>query len=403
MSPDEPNSIVGFDEDDHARFRRAFANGFSEKSLKEQAPVVESYVDLLIIKLKGPVPGQVWKEKTVDFSKWFDYLTFDIAGDLTYGESFNCVKNGKAHLWVDIAQDFGKGLALIASINQYPPIDKLLRHIIPKHILKKSIDHRKMSYEQAQKRIALDLDRLDWVMPTKKYSDEKDPFTDKEWGVNLLVIAFAGSETVATALTGILRMLVQHMGVLHRLTQELRGAFKDEQDITVASTSKLSYLNAVIDEGMRLCPSVPVAIPRIVPKGGDTVCGQWVPEGTYVAVNQYSAYRQSYNFRNPNSFIPERFLIPDSKVDDMAIFQPFQIGRHNCIGVRFAYMELRLTLSRLLWEFDVALADPEDRWDWGEQCTYALWVSVFSVNDRTQTDFFSGQEAFARHSTAFRE
>jgi cytochrome P450 len=95
---------------------------------------------------------------------------------------------------------------------------------------------------------------------------------------NLLVIAFAGSETGATALAGILRMLVQHKGVLHRLTQELRSTFKQEEDINVASTSNLSYLNAVIDEGMRLCPPVAIAIPRIVPKGGDTVCGQWVPE-----------------------------------------------------------------------------------------------------------------------------
>jgi cytochrome P450 len=393
MSPDEPNSIVGFDEDDHARFRRAFANGFSEKSLKDQAPVIESYVDLFITQLKAPVAGRAWKEKTVDFSKWFNYLTFDIAGDFTYGESFNCVKNGKAHPWVDIAQDFGKGLALIASINQYPPIDKLLRHIIPRRIMQKSMDHRVMSYQQAQKRIAMDVERPDWVTPTKKYSDHKDPFTDKEWGVNLLVIAFAGSETGATALTGILRMLVQHKGALHRLTHEVRGTFEDEKDITVASTSNLPYLNAVIDEGMRLCPPVAIAIPRIAPKGGDTVCGQWVPEGTYVAVNQYSAYRQSYNFRNPNSFIPERFLNPDPKTDDMALFQPFQIGRHNCIGMRVAYNELRLTLSRLLWSFDVRLANPEDRWDWGEQCTYALWVSTNTMIAGTDTNLVIGQEA----------
>ena len=71
---------------------------------------------------------------------------------------------------------------------------------------------------------------------------------------------------------------MQHKGVLHRLTQELRSTFKQEEDITVASTNNLLYLNAVIDEGMRLCPPVAIAIPRIAPKGGDTVCGQWVPE-----------------------------------------------------------------------------------------------------------------------------
>jgi cytochrome P450 len=191
--------------------------------------------------------------------------------------------------------------------------------------------------------------------------------------------------------------------VLHRLTQEFRGTFKNEKDNTVATTSNLPYLNAVIDEGMRLCPSVPVAIPRVVPKSGDTVCGQRVPEGKYAAVNQYSAYRQSYNFRNPNSFIPERFLNPDSKADDMAVFQPFQVGRHNCIGMKYGYMELRLTLSRLLWAFDVALADPEDRWDWGDQSTYALWVSMNMIIAVTYTDLSLGQEAFERRFAPLRK
>ncbi|KAF1836518.1 cytochrome P450 [Decorospora gaudefroyi] len=370
MTPDEPNSIVGFDEVDHARYRRAFANAFSEKSLKDQAPVVESYVELFIVQLKKLAARN---EKSVDFSQWFTYLTFDISGDLTYGESFGCVENGKAHPWVDIASDFGKGLTLIATINQYPPIDKLLRYVIPKRIMQRSMDHRTMSYEQAQKRLAMDVERPDWVTPTKKYSELKDPFTDKEWGINLLVIAFAGSETTASALTAILRMLVQHKGVLHRLTTEIRDAFENEGNITAASTADLSYLNAVIHEGLRLGPPVVVAIPRIAPEGGDTICGQWVPANTYVAYNQFSAYRQSYNFRNPNSFIPERFLSPGPKSDNMAAFQPFQLGRHSCIGMKIAYMEMRLILSRLLWSFDPALADEKDRWDWGEQYTYAFW------------------------------
>jgi cytochrome P450 len=133
--------------------------------------------------------------------------------------------------------------------------------------------------EQARKRVAMDVERPDWVTPTKKYSDQKDPLTDAEWGINLLVIAFAGSETTTSALTAIIRSLVQHKGVLHRLTAEIRETFQNESDITVASTGNLPYLNAVINEGMRLCPPVVVGIPRIAPKGGDTVCDQWVPEG----------------------------------------------------------------------------------------------------------------------------
>lgn len=410
MSPDEPNSIMGWHEGDHARFKRAFANSFSDKALRDQAPVIERYVNAFMAQLK--------KRKSVDLTQWLNYLFFDISGDFTYGESWGCVDNGKAHPWVEIAADFGKSLALIGSINLYPPVDKLLKYIIPKRILQRSIDHRTLSFAQAKKSVSRNVERADWVTPTKKYSEQKDPFTDKEWGINLLVIGFAGSETTASAVTAILRSLVQHKGVLHRLTAEIRSTFQRETDITVASTANLPYLNAVIDEGMRLCPPVVIGVPRVVPQGGDTVCDRWVPEGvsfssqfhtlayhtptaqtlltnhpnhqqTYVTFNQFSAYRQSYNFPNPNSFIPERFLASSSSLSsphtstspksssnppaNLDIFHPFQLGRHVCIGQKVAYAEMRLVLARLLWSFDIRLKDEADRWDWGEQKTYIFW------------------------------
>jgi cytochrome P450 len=377
MTPDEPNSIMGYDEDDHARFRRAFANSFSDRSLREQAPVIEGFIDLFIDQLKAPIGERQWIEKTVDLENYYKYLFFDISGDLSFGESFDCLKSNKAHFWVEVSQDFGKGLALIASINRYPPIDRLLKYVIPKKILQRSKEHRSISAAKALKRLALDIDRPDFVTATKKYSDEKGAMTEKEWQINMTVIAFAASETLASTLTAITRELVQNKGVLHRLTQEVRGKFPTETDIKIASTHNLPYLNAVIGEGMRLDPPVVIGLPRVVPGDGDMVCGRWVPGGTYVTYNQYSANRQSYNFRHPNSFIPERFLNLDPKSDNMAGLQPFGIGRHVCIGMKHAYAEMRVTIAKLVWNFDLRLKDEADRWDWGEQKTYILWVSDF--------------------------
>jgi cytochrome P450 len=375
MTPDEPNSIVGAHEEDHARFRRAFANSFSDKSLRDQTPIIESYVDLFIEQLKAPVAGRQWKEKIVDLQQWFNYLTFDLSSDLSFGESFDCLKNGKAHSWVEIAQDFGKGLALIASVNQYPPFHKLLRYIIPKKILQRTRDHREISSAKTQKRLALDSDRPDFVTPTKKYNDQKGDLTVREWQINMLVIAFAASETTASAMTAIVRELVQHKGVLQRLKREVRQAFEQEKDITIASTGNLTYLNAVINEGLRLDPPVVVGVPRIAPPAGAMVCNRWVPGGTYVTYNQFAANRQHWNFGYPNTFIPERFVDQGIKGDNMASFQPFQMGRHVCIGAKLAYAEMRVILTRFVWSFDVELAEETDRWDWGQQKTYILWVS----------------------------
>lgn len=45
--------------------------------------------------------------------------------------------------------------------------------------------------------------------------------------------------------------------------------------------------------------------------------------------------------------------------------------------MKLAYAEMRVTLARLLFAFDISLASEKDRWDWGEQKTYIFWVSTW--------------------------
>ena len=92
---------------------------------------------------------------------------------------------------------------------------------------------------------------------------------------SLLIVA--ASETTATTLSGITNYLIQTPPVMQSLVTEIRGAFETEQDINMDSVRELPYLGAVIFEGLRLCNPLPVSLPRLVPPGGDTVCGQWLP------------------------------------------------------------------------------------------------------------------------------
>jgi cytochrome P450 len=333
MIDNEPNSILGPNEDDHARFNRVFANSFSDKALRDQAPVIEGYVDLFINQLKAltPMSASDSVEETLDLGKWLNYLLFDISGGLSFGGSFDCLRSSKAHLWVQISQDFGKGLAMIGSINhyivEYPRFNRLLPHIIPKKILQRALTHRKVSAAKVSKRLALDIDRPDFVTPAAKYLDAKEcDLTTVEWQLNMTVIAFAASQTTSSALTAMMRELLTNPHAMRRLVLQIRDKFEDESVITIATATDLPYLNAVVNEGLRLDPTAVIGVPRIVSDGGDTVCGRWVPGGTFVTYNQYSASRQAYNFHEPNSFIPERFLDIDP-ADNMAAFQPFSVGQ----------------------------------------------------------------------------
>ncbi|KFX86931.1 hypothetical protein O988_09454, partial [Pseudogymnoascus sp. VKM F-3808] len=91
--------------------------------------------------------------------------------------------------------------------------------------------------------------------------------------------------------------------------------------------------------------------------------GQWVPPKTLVSVNQWAAYHTEKNFREPNSFIPERWLSDRRfESDTKEVLQPFSIGPRNCIGKSLAYAEMRLILARLLWNFDLKLVDDSKDW-----------------------------------------
>jgi cytochrome P450 len=80
-------------------------------------------------------------------------------------------------------------------------------------------------------------------------------------------------------LASVLFGLLSSPEAMRRATEEVRGAFAQEEDIDVAGASKLEYLTAVVNEGLRLGPPSAVTVPRIVPAPGEEICGRWVPGG----------------------------------------------------------------------------------------------------------------------------
>lgn len=92
---------------------------------------------------------------------------------------------------------------------------------------------------------------------------------------------------------------------------------------------------------------------------------------TFVTFCQFAAYRSPANFYSPTEFIPARWLDSDKKPHNADIFHPFSVGPKNCIGKSFALIELRVTVAKLLWNFD--LNRGEDDWDWTSQPAYFAW------------------------------
>ena len=102
--------------------------------------------------------------------------------------------------------------------------------------------------------------------------------TTREMEANAAVLILAGSETTASVLSGLTYYILTNPSAHQRLLDEIRGAFKSYDEINSQSVSQLTYLNAALEETLRVFPPVPGATPRIVPKGGAGIDGEFVPE-----------------------------------------------------------------------------------------------------------------------------
>lgn len=168
-------------------------------------------------------------------------------------------------------------------------------------------------------------DFLERMLADRK--EEGTLFSELEAQAEVLILA--GSETTATALSGILYYLGRNAHVYKKLAQEIRTNFQSYENITGRSTDTLPYLKAVIEEGLRIYPPVPIGLPRVSP--GEVVDGHYIPQGTIVHVSSWSATHSEENFHRPLDFIPERWLDPECK-DQKSASQPFILGSRVCLG-----------------------------------------------------------------------
>lgn len=149
------------------------------------------------------------------------------------------------------------------------------------------------------------------------------------------ILIIAGSETTATALSGMLYNLLREPAALSHLMKEIHNHFKNENEININSTIWLRYLQAVLEESMRIYPPVPNNLPRVAPEPGQVICDRFVPAGTVVGLHHYSCYHSEQNFFEPYSFHPERWLARDNPQfagDQKDAFRPFSHGPRNCLG-----------------------------------------------------------------------
>ncbi|MCJ1248520.1 hypothetical protein MMC30_005738 [Trapelia coarctata] len=360
-SPGQGHSILTTaDHDDHARMRKLMNLAFTKRALKAQQPIIERHADLFVDRLRteAMAPGAQGKSVIVNIANWFSFFTFDVMGDLVFGESFNCLNDGAFHKWVHIIFTNIKALAFVSVIRYYPALESIVMSLIPKRLMQDAYDHIEIAEAKIHTRLNYEKPREDFMTPVIEHNHDFQLMSLKEIEATFSILTIAGSETSGTALAGIGNHLIQSAPVLAKLVTEIRSTFLEESDITIAAVKDLPYLNAVISEGLRMCNPVAAGLPRKVPQGGATVCGIWLPGQTFVSVATWTLSYSPAFFHNPDSFAPERWLAASNRPaefesDHRSAIHPFGLGARSCIGQDVAWSEMRLVLARLVWAFDM--------------------------------------------------
>ena len=206
-----------------------------------------------------------------------------------------------------------------------------------------------LALAKVRARMARKNDRQDFFQ--KVLSDPNNKPTEGYLLAQAITLLIAGSETTATFLAGCAYYLMRNPKEFQRLKEEVRGAFKESNDMDTNALSRLPYLTGVCEEGLRLFGPAPFIWPRYSP--GAEIDGHYIPPGTVVSTSNYTVSRDSRAWHDAAGFHPERWLPADHPLhdpvydnDNKESFFPFGIGPRACLGINLAYMEMRHILAK---------------------------------------------------------
>ncbi|RGP81044.1 hypothetical protein FLONG3_833 [Fusarium longipes] len=344
-----PSIVFARDPHDHRLQRKALSHAFSAKALKDNEEPVQYHVKLLIDRLgkhAGPETGGV------NMSNVFNWLTFDIIGELAFGESFDSVMNWEASIWVSLLLGFIYQSTFLPLLNRFSIPLSFFTSIIPKSFRENLELHDKMTMEKVDRRILMGDSR-----------DREDFFA------HILRKGSGGLDRIHLREQAKLLTVAGNPDKMAKLQNEIRSKFSSQDEITGDSTGNLEYLNAVIEESLRLFPPVPFGLPRVCT--GGMIDGNYVPAGTVVSVDSWATTHDERNFSRPNEFLPERW-IGEGFGDRKEASRPFSLGSRGCLGINLAYLETRVTMASLVYVYDWELVNTDLDWN-SEVRFYASW------------------------------
>ncbi|KAK5646138.1 hypothetical protein RI129_004602 [Pyrocoelia pectoralis] len=198
--------------------------------------------------------------------------------------------------------------------------------------------------------------RLSFLDTMLQYKEEGGIISDESIREEVDTFMFEGHDTTASAISFTLFCLANNPHVQETVIQELKSIFGDHKaDASSHDLNEMKYLEMVIKESLRLYPPVPL-IGRHILKDTE-IDGYSFPKGVDVTIFVHALHKDPTVFPNPEKFDPERFSFENQNKGYAYI--PFSAGPRNCIGQKFAMLEMKSVISKILRNFELLPSIPE--------------------------------------------
>ncbi|KAF5327372.1 hypothetical protein D9619_004468 [Psilocybe cf. subviscida] len=357
------------DKTEHTRRRRPWTRAFNTAALK-------GYEELVLKRATQLVDTMAARHDSFDLSRLISFFAYDIMSDLAFGGGSEMMADGdKSGLWHLL--EAGQKNAIF--MGQVPWLGRIFLKY-PKFAsdLKAFRMHARSRAVIRNKNGSPHKDIFHHLMDEDGVAMQRPSIVEVVSDGGLAIIA--GSDTTSSTISHLFYFLMTNPIAYKRLQDEIDDLGDDIYDCT--KQAHLPYLNAAINEALRLLPPVLVGSHREPEKGsgGKMLGSYFLPEGNSTFIPTYSLQRDPRCFSPlPDTFLPERWL-PETMRKDMepkifsskegyihntTAFIPFSLGPTSCAGKNLAYLEMRMTVVLMIHRLNFTLQKgyDADRWE----------------------------------------
>uniref|UniRef100_A0A672IT83 unspecific monooxygenase n=1 Tax=Salarias fasciatus TaxID=181472 RepID=A0A672IT83_SALFA len=302
---------------------------------------------------------------TVCFFRFFGPYSMDVVTSSAFSIEIDSLNNPSDPFVTNIKKmlkfDFLNPLFLAVAFFPFlgPVFEKMEFSFFPSSVtdffyasLKKIKSNRETSKQKSR------VDILQLMIDSQKNLTGGDPdkaLSDHEILSQAMIFLFAGYETTSSSLTFLAYNLATNPDVMKKLQQEIDATFPNKGPIDYQTLMDMEYLDAAINESLRLYPIVN-RLERVA-KASVEINNLLIPKDMVVMVPVWPLHRNPEIWPEPEKFKPERFTKGNKETIDPYTYMPFGMGPRNCIGMRFALVSMKLVMTKILQRFSFSVCN----------------------------------------------